>query len=53
MPRRAGIPGSGAGGCLAAVTPAAGRGAIPEADLAERPMLAIYGYGEQGDPRRN
>ena len=32
-------------GCLAAVTSVAGRGAIPEADLAERLLLAIYGYG--------
>ena len=32
-------------GCLAAVTSVAGRGAIPGAGLAERLLLAIYGYG--------
>lgn len=32
-------------GCLNVVTSVAGRGAISGADLAERLMLAIYGYG--------
>ena len=32
-------------GCLTAVTSVAGRGAIPDEDLAERLLLAIYGYG--------
>ena len=32
-------------GCLRAVTSVAGRGALPEDVLAERLLLAIYGYG--------